>query len=87
MLGLDPERSQMFWIVLVHYLRKALQIVTIARVSTMEDDAERVRVYPCTRLQHLINAKTCMEVQHLQVEMVSIVWGVYTTQCVERTTM
>ena len=53
----------------------------------MEDDAARVRVYPCTRLQHLINAKTCMEVQHLQVEMVSIVWGVYTTQCVERTTM
>ena len=84
MLGLDPERSQMFWIVLVHRLRKALQIVTIARVSTMEDDAARVGVYPCTRLQHLINARTCMEVQRLQVEMVSIVWGVYTTQCVDR---
>ena len=86
MLGLDPERSQMFWIVLVHRLRKALQIVTIARVSTMEDDAARVRVFPytLTRLQHLINARTCMEVQHLQVEMVSIVCGVYTTQCVDR---
>ena len=42
-----------------------MQIVTIARVSTMEDDAARVRVYPCTRLQHLINARTCMEVQHV----------------------
>ena len=63
--------------------------MTIARVSTMEDDAARVMVFPytLTRLQHLINARTCMEVQHLQVEMVSIVWGVYTTQCVERTTM
>ena len=84
MPGLDPGRSQMFWIVLVHHLRKALQIVTIARVSTMEDDAARARVYPCTRLQHLVNARTCMEVQHLQVEMVSILWGVYTTQCVDR---
>ena len=86
MLGLDPERSQMFWIVLVHRLRKALQIVTIARVSTMEDDAARVRVFPytLTRLQHLINARTCMEVQHLQVEMVFIVWDVYATQCVDR---
>ena len=26
---------------------------------------------------HVINARTCMEVQHLQVEMVSIVCGVY----------
>ena len=86
MPGLDPERSQMFWIVLVHRLRKALQIVTIARVSTMEDDAARVRVFPytLTRLQHLINARTCMEVQHLQVDMVSIVCGLYTTQCVDR---
>ena len=86
MPGLDPERSQMFWIVLVHYLREALQIVTIARVSTMEDDAARVMVFPytLTRLQHLINARTCMEVQHLQVEMVSVVCGVYATQCVDR---
>ena len=84
MPGLDPERSQMFWFVLVHRLRKALQIVTIARVSTMKDGAARVGVYPCTRLQHLINARTCMEVQYHQVEMVSIVFGVYTTQCVDR---
>ena len=58
MLGLDPERSQMFWIVLVHYLRKALQIVTIARVSTMEDDAARVRVHPCYQCQNLYGSST-----------------------------
>jgi len=55
---LDPERSQMFWIVLVHYLRKALLIVTIARVSTMEDDAARVRVYPCYQCQNLYETST-----------------------------
>ena len=87
MPGLDPGRSQMFWIVLVHYLRKALHIVTIARVSTMEDDAQGlgfIHVHAYNILQHLINARTCMEVQHLQVEMVSIVCDVYATQCVDR---
>ena len=48
----------MFWIVLVHYLRKALQIVTIARVSTMEDDAARVRVHPCYQCQNLYGSST-----------------------------
>ena len=44
----------------------------------MEDDAARVRVYPytLTRLQHLINARTCLEVQRLQVEIP--LFGVFT---------
>ena len=55
----------------------------------MEDDAARARVYPCTRLQHLTTSMPELvwkfnNVQHLQVEMVSIVCGVYTTQCVDR---
>ena len=90
-LGLDPERSQMFWIVLVHYLREALQIVTIARVSTMAWRMMQqglgffhIHLHAYNILSYLINARTCMEVQHLQVEMVSIVCGVYTTQCVDR---
>ena len=48
----------MFWIVLVHRLRKVLQIVTIARVSTMEDDAARARVYPCYQCQNLYESST-----------------------------
>ena len=47
--------------VLLHHLRKALQIVTIARVSTMEDDAARVRVYPCYQCQNLYGSSTMFD--------------------------
>ena len=80
MLGLDPERSQMFWIVLVHHLRKALQIVTIARVSQQGLGFIHVHAYNILSMPELV----IMEVQHLQVEMVFIVCDVCATQCVDR---
>ena len=54
MLGLDPERSQMFWIVLVHYLRKALQIVTIARVSQQGLGFIHVHAYNILSMPELV---------------------------------